>query len=125
MTTLTYTGELVVTSCWCGIYLAVPRDLYNEAQRDHKKGIHCPLGHTFVFTGDTEAQRLKRELQWERDRLAAVRAERDQAQASLSATKGVVTKMRKRAIAGACQFCHRHFGDLQRHVASKHPDETP
>lgn len=36
--TLTYTGTLTITSCWCGIHMAIPNDLYLEGQ--------CPLcGH--------------------------------------------------------------------------------
>ena len=125
MTTIVYAGELVVTSCWCGIFLAIPRDLYQAARRDHAKNVYCPLGHSFVYTGKTEADQLRASLRWEQDRAAALLAERDGARASLRATRGVVTKLRKRATAGACPFgCRRHFADLERHVAIKHIGET-
>lgn len=121
--TLIYSGTLVETSCWCGIVMAIPDSLYKEAQRNHKLDVHCPLGHTFVYSGDTEADKLRKQLQWERDRLASERARADGAEASLRATKGVVTKLRKRAITGTCAFCHRHFANVERHVATKHPEE--
>ena len=125
MATLSYIGNLVVTSCWCGIGLAIPEGLYNEAKR---QGAHfdvwCPLGHKFVYSGETEAEKFERLYNAERDRSARIRAERDQTEASLRATKGVVTKMRKRAIVGACQFCHRTFSDVARHVQSKHAAEV-
>jgi len=38
-----------------------------------------------------------------------------------SATKGQLTKARKRADRGVCQHCHRSFVDVARHVATKHP----
>lgn len=121
--TLTHKTELTVTSCWCGIALAIPQILYAEAKRDHKHAVYCPLGHEFVFGGKTEAQKLQERLNEERDRSARLASQRDQAEASLRATKGVVTKLKKRGKAGVCPAdgCHRHFEDLERHVASKHP----
>lgn len=122
MTTLTYTGALIVTTCWCGIAQAIPDDLYRWAQQNHNREVWCPLGHKWVVAGETEAQKLQRQLNWERDRLASTRADLDQTQRSLSATRGVVTKLRKRATAGLCPFgCRRHFVQLERHVERMHP----
>ena len=122
--TLTYTGKLVITSCWCGIEHAIPSDLYAWAQLDHKRSVYCPLGHSWVFAGETEAARLKRELKWARDEAAARAAERDQAEASRRAWKGQATKLRNRAAAGTCPFCGEHVYQLSRHVSRKHPDEA-
>lgn len=123
--TLTYAGRLVVTSCWCGIGHAVPKDLYNEAARNHSKAVYCPLGHTWVVAGETEAAKERRLRKWAEDQAASERARADQATASLRTTKGHLTRMKRRAMAGACPFgCHRTFADLQRHVVTKHPDET-
>jgi hypothetical protein len=125
MTTLTYTGKLVVTSCWCGIRLAIPDSLYRErAERGPGESLWCPLGHTFIYGGDAETTKLKRELQWERDRRAADLADLDGARASLRATKGVVTKLRKRTAAGACPYCGQHLRDLERHVNRQHAAEA-
>jgi hypothetical protein len=122
--TIPYTGELTTCTCWCGIHLAIPASLYDSAQRNHSQNIYCPLGHTFVFKGETEEQKLKRLLNAERDRTAALRGERDGLENRLRSTKGVVTKLRKRAIAGTCPFgCRRTFPDLSAHVITKHPDE--
>jgi hypothetical protein len=125
MTTLTYSGTLIVTSCWCGIALGVPSDLYQRAKRDHSKNIYCPLGHSFVYLGETEAAKEKRLRERAEDRLAAERARADGAEASLRATKGHVTRLRKRVLDGECGLCGRHLRDLARHVARVHPDETP
>lgn len=121
MVTMTYTGRLVQTSCYCSIALAIPKDLYEWASRTGG-GVHCPLGHSFVFK-DSENARLKRELKWERDRVAAERARADGAEASLRTTKGHVTRLRKQVIAGECPLCGQHLRDLARHVARVHPDE--
>jgi hypothetical protein len=126
---LKYSGELVILTCWCGVTHAVPDSLRDEQLRQHNAGqrplgIYCPLGHAHVPAGEGEAAKLKRQLAFERDQLAAARAERDQIEASRRAIKGQVTKLRKRIVAGACPFgCRRHFANLERHVATKHPGQ--
>lgn len=121
------TTTLVAVNCYsCGVDYAIPAILDRVAQEKRGLGGHhvwCPNGHAWYYIGETDAEKYKRLYAESRDHTAAVRAERDQAEASLRATKGVVTKMRKRAIAGACQFCHRHFVNVERHVATKHPGE--
>lgn len=116
--------DLVVVECTCGILYAIPENLHRSAQ-DHRGPngwqISCPLGHTWHYTGDDLEVRLQKELDRERNWSARLTAERDQVQASLNATKGVVTKMRKRASAGVCPCCTRTFQQLARHMAAKHP----
>ena len=117
--TMEYTETLTVTSCWCGIRLAIPDNLYGYATRHKGKAVFCPLGHEFVF-GDTTEERLRRE----RDRNAALRARLDQAQASLTAQKAATTRVKnklKRVEAGVCPHCNRTFQNLARHMESKHP----
>lgn len=125
MGTITYTGSLVVTSCWCGIDVAIPESLYNEARRNHDKGVHCPLGHVFVYTGQTELQEERAARKRAEDRAAAALARADQAEKSAAAYKGQATRLRKRAITGTCAFCHRHFANVERHVSTQHPNEKP
>ena len=123
-TTLVYAGSLVTTQCWCGIHLAIPDSLYNEAQRNHKKDVYCPLGHSFIYN-DSENERLKRDLKWAKDQAAAARARSDQAEASLRATRGHVTRLRRQVLAGECPFCGQHLRDLDRHISRQHQDEKP
>lgn len=123
-TTLTYSGSLIATSCWCGIALAIPSRLYKEAQRNHRQDIYCPLGHTFVFAGETEEQKLRRQLGYAQDRAARESARADQIEASRRAYKGQVTRLRKQVLEGDCPFCGQHLRDLQRHVQRKHSDEV-
>lgn len=123
---------LVVVQCYsCSIEYAIPNAL-NEKALDRTRdapgqtvSIYCPNGHSWCYIGENEAQKLERRLRLERDLRASIAAERDQATASLRATRGVVTKLRKRADAGACPFgCRRHFVDLERHVATRHPGQA-
>lgn len=128
--TLTYSGTLVVVTCWCGTRHAVPQELRGKQEREHADGrtqtnIYCPLGHSYVIAGEGEAARLERQLANARDRSAQLAAERDQAEASARAYKGVATKARKRAKAGVCPCCNRTFQQLARHMASQHPTFDP
>jgi hypothetical protein len=34
--------------------------------------------------------------------------------------RGAKTKLQKRALLGICPCCHRHFGNVKRHMRSKH-----
>ncbi len=129
--TLTYSGKLTVLKCWCGIAHAVPSSLRSEQMRTHEGGgsmsIYCPLGHTYQPVGESRAEKLERQLQWQKEQRARVAAERDQAQASARAHKGAATKARKKAAAAVCPVpgCGRSFKQLRRHMATQHPDFDP
>jgi hypothetical protein len=125
--TITFTEELVVLTCWCGINHAVPRNLRAFQERQHRDGekvtpIWCPLGHTHQPAGEGKAAQLARELERTerraRARLDALEAERR----SHSATKGQLTKTRKRIGKGVCPCCNRHFSNVQRHMERQHPE---
>lgn len=116
--TMDYTETLTVTSCWCGIRLAIPDNLYAYANRHKNKVIYCPLGHEFIFSNTTQEQ-----LQSERARSARLTAQLDQAQASLVAQRAATTRVKnklKRVEAGVCPHCNRTFQNLARHMESKH-----
>ena len=128
--TLTYTGTLTITSCWCGIHLAVPSDLYDEARRTEERAIYCPLGHRFVFGNSTEEQlrESRREEAMLRRRLKAKDDLLRHEEASHRATRGHVTRKKKqleRVSNGVCPCCNRSFVNLARHMESKHPTYVP
>jgi hypothetical protein len=135
MPTATFSGvNLLVTlepiTCChtdCGITFAAP-DVWMRARRDDHSSWYCPNGHRQHFTGPTEEDKLRRkvaELQgnydWMRESRDHYRGQLEHSDRSRRALKGTVTKMRKRAIAGMCQFCRRTFAHVQRHVESQHP----
>lgn len=126
--------DLVVVTCWCGTPHAVPRKLRDKQHRDHRDGktrtgIYCPHGHSYILAGEREADKLKRQLETERKRVVAARANNDQLRAELKTTearrraeKGQATRLRKRAAAGVCPCCNRTFKQLAAHMKNKHPD---
>lgn len=132
--TLTYTGKLTITVCWCGMHMALPADLYAYAQRTGKP-VWCPLGHEWVVR-ETEVDRLKAELVAKEARLQRVAEDRDwysrqmdharrdaQHQAAVArGYKGQLVRTKKRIGAGTCPCCNRTFQQLARHMKSQHPE---
>jgi hypothetical protein len=124
---LVYSGLLTTTTCWCGIRHAIPSELYDFVKQQHEngskqRGIYCPLGHTWIFAGEGEADRLRVQVQRERQRVAATRSLLAHEERSHAATRGHLTRTRKRIANGVCPCCHRHFENVERHMRTKHPD---
>ena len=116
--------------CKCDVWL--PEALYEAAKASSSISFYCAYGHSMVFReGETEADRLRRE----RDRLTQRIAEKDDeirrqrdmreaAERQLSATRGVVTRIKNRVSKGMCPCCRRSFSNLARHMAGEHPTFT-
>lgn len=109
----------------CGIVFAIETHL-RDKWVDTKHSFYCPNGHSRRFTGEAEADRVRREmseqlasahraLEWERVRTS-------NALKQASAIKGQMTKLRKRVGNGVCPCCHRTFSQLSRHMTSQHPE---
>ena len=108
----------------CGVWYALPRVIYETAYREGGFW-SCPNGHRRGWEKGQTPKDIEK-LRQERDRLRQRVAERDDEisglEKSVSAHKGQITKMRKRAAAGVCPCCNRNFVNLARHMKSKHPD---
>ena len=121
--TATITLSAPITCSACATPFAMAESLAMNLYRSHKS-FYCPNGHALAFKGESDIEKANRLLAWERDRAAALMAERDGAQASLRTTKGHVTRLRKRAASGECPFgCGRRFAGLTEHIAKVHPDQ--
>jgi hypothetical protein len=124
--TLTYRGTLVTTTCWCGIPHAIPQELYDYVDQQHRDGrkqtgIYCPLGHSWIFDGESETDRLRRELERRARAHEATRDLLEHEQRSHAATRGHLTRTKRRVAAGVCPCCQRTFKQLERHMKAKHP----
>lgn len=125
--TIPISTTLVLTSCWCGINVGIPDNLYRRAKQEGAD-LHCPLGHVFVFE-ETDLDRTKQRLEEEerRRRMAQERADRERTRADTAerrrvAQKGATTRLANRVKNGTCPCCKRHFVQLERHMANRHPD---
>lgn len=108
----------------CGTAFAVPAGLYDRFQR-RGASLRCPNPScpwpSFSIT-ETEADKLRKQLEAERERARRAHEAREWAEKQLTAQKGQNTKLRKRIANGVCPCCHRSFQNVKRHVAMKHPD---
>lgn len=130
-TTLTYTGTLVIETCWCGIVHAIPRDLLKHAKADSRNAVYCPLGHQWVIRR-SEADRLRAELDQAQADARSQREAKHRAMALADAErrtaiayKGHLTRIRKRITNGVCPVpgCKRAgFEQVMRHIATQHAD---
>ncbi len=122
---LVVTEEFETQDCGkCGIIFAVPRE-WREKRISGSAGtreFYCPNGHCRTFIGETEEERLKREL------AASQKAKNDalsqmwQAQSAQHVAERRVKKLESRAKAGVCPCCNRTVSQMARHMKSKHPD---
>lgn len=111
----------------CGISFSMPEKFINERKEDGGT-FYCPNGHPRVFR-EPEVKRLKKELEAAERRAKlfhgyyeAEQNDHEHTRNRLRATKGVLTKTKKRVAAGVCPCCNRTFQDLSRHMAGQHPE---
>jgi hypothetical protein len=120
--TLTEEVQLVTeTCCACGALFAMSTEFQQQRRRD-RSSFYCPAGHGQHYTGKPTEQQLREQAEWLEQQLASreedLRAER----VSHAATKGQLTKTRKRVGNGVCPCCHRSFQQLARHMSGQHPE---
>ena len=112
-----------VLDCWvCGIRFSMPQHI-KEKRAENGSPFWCPNGHKLAF-GPSEADELRKQLadeKWKRER-AQNEADNERKRADRASKK--LKRAEKRAAAGLCLFCNRHFTNLERHVHTKHPDEA-
>jgi len=98
---------------------------YSERRRDGRS-FHCPNGHKQWYCDSDKAKFEKARAEAERmeKRADYWRKTANSAERSVSAQKGVVTRIKNRVAKGICPCCNRTFKNLGRHMQSKHPDYT-
>ncbi len=131
MSTFTNVETFTVEHCCnCGVAFGLSTSHRNELVKTHD-WFYCPNGHRQHYTGQTEAERLQRELDAEKRRTEYARAdanrrreERIRVEHQLRSVKGHQTRLKKRIAGGACPCCNRTFENLARHMTTKHPEFT-
>ena len=107
----------------CGIVFAIPENYKRRLQETHKT-FYCPNGHNMYFPAETEAEKLQRLLKQAGEKNDQLNAETYQLNRQLNGALAEISKMKKRANAGLCPHCHRHFANVERHIQSKHKDKV-
>jgi hypothetical protein len=114
-----------IACCECGLNFAVDDRWTAGRRRDHAFW-YCPNGHRQHWGGLTKAEQdadrlrklLESEQSYARDLHFRLESERKQH----SATKGQLTRQKKRAAAALCPCCNRSFKQLRQHLTRMHPD---
>lgn len=136
----TFTERLTETfhivSCYtCGVRFGIDERIYRRVVTEAEGSIYCPACGKLTCWRESEQSKqikeLERKLAWEAANAARQKEARDAAEAalksteaSLRATKGIVTKVKKRVANATCPCCNRHFPNdkMAKHIATKHPD---
>lgn len=120
-----------VTCCNCGIVFGMESNYIRERKRDHKSWT-CPNGHRQHWAQQSEAERLRDQLAREKHlreqadaRARSNREEAERIARRLIATRGVVTRHKKKIAAGRCPCCSHLFKDLKAHMEKRHPGWNP
>ncbi len=111
----------IVHCCDCRMPFAMTHALFEARKNDHKS-FYCPEGHGQHFTGPSEAQKLKRELERKEEMLNAAKQRADTAEQERKQITTAHKKMRERVMNGVCPCCNRTFQNLMQHMKSEHPD---
>ena len=121
--------QLVSVECYrCGVTFGLTAN-YSKNRRDDHQSFYCPNGHSQAYLGKSDAEKereraelLERQLATKNRQIANLDEDVRSARASLRATKGQLTKSKKRAANGVCPCCNRSFANVQRHVKGQHPE---
>lgn len=112
-----------IVCCNCFVEFGINSE-QDEALRNSHKMFYCPSGHPQSYTAQSE----KEALRLERDRLKQQLAQKDDAiadeQRRREAAEKKAARVEKRARAALCPCCNRSFGNLARHMATKHKGQN-
>jgi len=84
--------------------------------------VYCPNGHTWYYTGEREADALRRERDVIKQQNARLHEEARQAIQARNVAQADLRRHKTRTKAGLCPCCNRSFVNMQRHMKTKHPD---
>lgn len=120
--------NLTIITCYkCGIPFGIPDYQYNRLINS-QEGFFCPNGHEQFFSGKTEAQKLKEQLEQKEKLLAQQTIRIETLRHDRDHHERCATRLRnklKRVKNGVCPCCNRTFSDLWRHMETKHPEYKP
>lgn len=118
----------------CGGVYALNKAFTDEARRN-KGSYHCPYCQTSWGWHESDADRLRkqlevkeRELREEKCRVLDAQRRRDEAEATAAKEQRRAARAKKklqRVANGVCPCCKRSFNNLRLHMLAKHPEEVP
>lgn len=107
--------------CDCGLPFFMPK-YHKEMLLKSHASFYCPNGHGQHYTGKSEAQKRIEELE---KQIAAEKQAYDNVANAMLDEKNKAKKLQRqlnRVHKGVCPCCNRTFENLQKHMATKHPE---
>ena len=104
----------------CGVDVYMPKHLLDKRRGD-KSLSWCYNGHQFSWH-ESEADRLKKQVEAEQRRVAMALAEAADANKLRREAEEKLARHQKRTRNGVCPCCKRSFTNLRRHMETKHPE---
>jgi len=123
LATTTHVTLEPITCYLCGVAFGVPAHLKEKRLNDHRS-FFCPNGHEQHYTGPTEADKLRKQLETANYSRAFYERRLGEEVRSKRAVRAHLTKAKKkldRVAHGVCPCCNRSFQNLRRHMSAKHP----
>lgn len=115
-----------ITCCNCGVVFGMDRS-YKELRKKDRAMFFCPSGHQQHFVGETETEKLKKQLEqaqahskYLEERNDSLKKTNAATRAWLSRTTNEKERLLNRIKNGVCPCCKRTFQNLKRHMAVKH-----
>lgn len=98
----------------CGIPFGIPLN-YRDRLKETHESFKCPNGHGQYYPGESEKEKLSRELRKKENELAQKIAANIQLDNQL-------TKIKKDLSNGKCPCCGKTYKHLANHMKNKHPN---
>lgn len=115
------TVNLVYETCSnCGTPFGIEQCLYNNLRKT-KAIFYCPNGHGQSYT-QSEAERLKIELERTQRELTQSEYEARRNERRRAAAEGKLTKFKNKIKNGFCPLCEKEFATLAKHMIESHPE---
>jgi DNA-binding XRE family transcriptional regulator len=115
--------EYVAVQCGgCGVPFAFSRAFYDKRKQDHKTW-HCPNGCVRHYTGPSEVETLRSEVERQKQMREAEESRRLRVEAERDQVARAHNRMRVRVMNGVCPCCNRTFQNLMAHMKTEHAGE--
>ncbi len=97
-------------------------DTFYKARRNDHGGWFCPNGHSMLFAGESEAEKMRRERDQALQQIARAEDERAETQRELELAKKREKNLTRKLAAGNCPCCKRSFANMSEHMRKQHPE---
>lgn len=106
----------------CAMVFAMAASFYDRRVNDRETW-YCPAGHPQHFNGLTAEQKLRDELERQRQMLEAEQARAASMRRERDRVAKAHSRMRRRVMNGVCPCCNRTFQNLLEHMKTQHSGE--